>query len=241
MTPALPLRAAVARPSAASCRPLRVLGSGVATAIDALPSSAIDARLGLPAGSVEKRSGVRTRRVETRRSAAELGADAARAALAHGGLDLSHVDAIVAASATMDQAMPCNAALIYCEPGLSERGIPAFDVGASCLGFLVALDTPSALIAAGRYRRMLVVAADIASCGLDWDHLESSAIFGDLQTEVRFRPAKKSSQGVRSLPPSNGSPAGSGEAAKARSTAVRDQPFLLLRGLSASWSDTRLR
>lgn len=179
VTPVVPLRATVARPSAAPSRPLRLLGSGVAAAIDALPSSTIDARLGLPAGSVEKRSGVRTRCVEARRSAAELGADAARAALAHAGLDLSHIDAVVAASATMDQAMPCNAALIHRELGLSERGIPAFDVGASCLGFLVALDTAAALIAAGRYQRMLVVAADIASCGLDWDHLESSAIFGD--------------------------------------------------------------
>ncbi len=179
MTPVLPLRAAVARPSPAACRPLRVLGSGVAAAIDTLPSSAIDARLGLPIGSVEKRSGVLARRVEARRSAAELGADAARAALSNAGLELSQIDAVVAASATMDQAMPCNAALIHRELGLSERGIPAFDVGASCLGFLVAIDTATALIAAGRYRRMLVVAADIASCGLDWDHLESSAIFGD--------------------------------------------------------------
>lgn len=48
MKPVLPLRAAAARPSVAACRPLRVIGSGVATAIDALPSSAIDARWACP-------------------------------------------------------------------------------------------------------------------------------------------------------------------------------------------------
>jgi 3-oxoacyl-[acyl-carrier-protein] synthase-3 len=37
----------------------------------------------------------------------------------------------------------------------------------------------SLAIAAGRYRRVLIVAADIASCGLDWESIESSAIFGD--------------------------------------------------------------
>ncbi|HSX62504.1 MAG TPA: hypothetical protein VLF18_20145, partial [Tahibacter sp.] len=173
------------RPCApAACRPLRLLGSGVAAALDPLASSAIDARLGLPPGTVERRSGVRSRGVETRRSAAALGADAARRALASAGLGLHEIDAVIAASATMDQAMPCNAALIHRElhlgqPGPSERGMPAFDIGASCLGFVVALDTASALIAAGRYRRVLVVAADIASCGLDWDQLEASAIFGD--------------------------------------------------------------
>jgi 3-oxoacyl-[acyl-carrier-protein] synthase-3 len=35
------------------------------------------------------------------------------------------------------------------------------------------------MISAGAYKRVLVVAADLASCGLNWDHLESSAIFGD--------------------------------------------------------------
>src|SRR6185369_16128740 len=57
--------------------------------------------------------------------------------------------------------------------------IPAFDVGASCLSFLVALDTVSCLLAAGRYRRVLIVSSDIASCGLDWSKLEASGIFGD--------------------------------------------------------------
>ncbi|WP_386070628.1 3-oxoacyl-[acyl-carrier-protein] synthase III C-terminal domain-containing protein [Tahibacter sp. UC22_41] len=164
---------------AAGLRPLRLLGSGTAGALDAVTSAALDARLGLPPGSVEKRSGVQVRGVETRRSAAELGAAAAREALAAAALDLTDVDLLMAASATMDQAMPCNAALIHRELGAAARGLPAFDVGASCLGFLVALDTATALIAAGRYRRVLIVAADIASCGLDWDHLEASAIFGD--------------------------------------------------------------
>lgn len=75
--------------------------------------------------------------------------------------------------------MPSNAALMHRELGLSKLGVPAFDVGASCLGFLAALDTLSWPIAAGRYRHVLIVAADIASCGVDWRCLESSAIFGD--------------------------------------------------------------
>ena len=181
MSPATPFRAlrADAAPATSACRPLRLLGSGVASAVATVPSTAIDARLGLAPGTVERRSGVRSRGVEARRSAAELGAAAARAAVAEASLAWHEIDAVIAASATMDQAMPCNAALIHRELGLGEYGIPAFDIGASCLGFVVALDTAAALLAAGRYRRVLVVAADIASCGLNWEHLEASAIFGD--------------------------------------------------------------
>jgi 3-oxoacyl-[acyl-carrier-protein] synthase-3 len=159
-------------------RPLRILGTGVAVSGEAVTSDAIDARLGLPPGTVEARTGVRRRFVE-RRPAAVPGAEAARAALHSAGLTLDDIDCLVAASGTPDQAMPSNAALLHHELGLSTRGIPAFDIGASCLGFLMALDVVSSLLVSGRYRRVLIVASDIASCGLDWSKLESSGIFGD--------------------------------------------------------------
>ena len=169
----MPLPAASVSP-----RPLRVLGTGVAVSGEAVTSDAIDTRLGLASGTVEARTGVRRRFVE-RRPAAVPGAEAARAALHAAGLTLDDIDCLVAASGTPDQAMPSNAALLHHELGLSTRGIPAFDIGASCLGFLMALDVVSSLLASGRYRRVLIVASDIASCGLDWSKLESSGIFGD--------------------------------------------------------------
>lgn len=145
-----------------------------------LSSAALDQQLGLAAGRVEAASGVRQRYVAApQESAAQLAAEAGRLALAKAGVSLDEVDCLVAVSATMDQAMPSNAALVHAELGLSARGVPAFDINASCLGFLAALDNLSWPLAAGRYRCLLLVAADLASCGLDWSQLESSAIFGD--------------------------------------------------------------
>jgi 3-oxoacyl-[acyl-carrier-protein] synthase-3 len=160
-------------------RAVRILGTGVARPERRVASEEIDARLGLPPGTVQRRSGVRARYIETQRSAAALGAEAARHALAAAGVTLAEIDCVVAASASMDQAMPCNAALVHRELGLGASGVPAFDIGASCLGFLAAMDTLSWPILAARYRRVLVVAADIASCALDWTELGASAIFGD--------------------------------------------------------------
>lgn len=139
----------------------------------------MDTLLNLPEGTVQRRSGVRVRYFETQRTAASLGAEAARCAVAAAGLTLEEIDCVVAASGSMDQAMPCNAALIHRELGLGASGVAAFDINASCLGFLAALDTLSWPLLAGRYRRVLIVAADIASCALDWTDLGSSAIFGD--------------------------------------------------------------
>ena len=160
-------------------RRVRILGSGVATRNALVSSADLDVRLGLPPGTVQRRTGVASRHVETTRNAAELGAEAARAAVAAAGLELNAIDCVVAACGTPDQAMPCNAALIHHELGRGAGMVPAFDINASCLSFLVALDILGYLIEASRYQRVLVVSSDIASCGLDWSHLEASGIFGD--------------------------------------------------------------
>src|SRR5262245_6973375 len=160
-------------------RAIRVLGTGVARPSYQMESSELDALLNLPDGTVQRRSGVRVRYVEKQRTAASLGAEAARCAIAAAGITLEQIDCVVAASGSMDQAMPCNAALIHRELGLGASGVAAFDINASCLGFLAALDTLSWPLLAGRYRRVLIVAADIASCALDWTDLGASAIFGD--------------------------------------------------------------
>jgi 3-oxoacyl-[acyl-carrier-protein] synthase III len=175
-----------------TARAVRILGTGVATPARQVTSCEIDTRLGLPRGTVQRRSGVRVRYVESERTAAALAAEAARRALSAAAVRLEDVDCVVAASASMDQAMPCNAALVHRELGLGKTGVPAFDIGASCLGFLTAVDMLSWAIAAARYQRVLVVAADIASCALDWRHLEASAIFGDGAAAAVLGPGDRS-------------------------------------------------
>lgn len=159
---------------------LALLGSGHALPQRRVTSNELDSSLGLSPGTIERVGGVRSRAFAGRdETAASLAARAAHRALEAAGLDAAELDCLVAASGTMDQGMPCNAALIHRELGLGDSGIPAFDINASCLGFIAALDQLSWPLAAGRYRRVLLVCADIASCGLDWQHLESAAIFGD--------------------------------------------------------------
>ena len=163
-----------------STRPLSILGTGHALPQKIMTSAELDTRLQLAPGTVERLSGVHTRHfARANDTAAKLAAQAARQAMQAAQLEWDEIDCLVAASGTMDQGMPSNAALIHRELGLSSFGIPAFDINASCLGFITALDVLSWSIAAGQYRRVLVVAADLASYGLDWKILESSTIFGD--------------------------------------------------------------
>lgn len=158
-------------------RPLRILGTGAVLPDEVLTSRELDVRLGLEPGHVERYTGVRERRIE-RGSAAALGARAVHQALDNAGLPLADLDLIVATSGTPDQPLPCNAALIHEELD-PPRPIPAWDVNASCLSFLVGLDLAATLVSSGRYRRIALVSADIASAGLDWSNLGASGIFGD--------------------------------------------------------------
>ena len=159
---------------------IAILGTGHAVPNQVVTSNELDERLSHPLGTIRRVSGVRQRHFASADdNAALLAAQACRKALSAAKLNLSEIDCLVAASGTMDQGMPSNAALIHRELGLAPARTVALDVNMSCLSFLAAFDTFSWLIAAGRYRRILIVSADIASCGLNWQVLESSAIFGD--------------------------------------------------------------
>ena len=100
-----------------SPRGIRVCGTGVAVPEQVLTSDEIDRGFGLPKGTVFKRYGVRSRHRTTHENAASLAAQACEAALARAEMRWDDIDCLVAASATMDQALPYNAALILAEIG----------------------------------------------------------------------------------------------------------------------------
>jgi 3-oxoacyl-[acyl-carrier-protein] synthase-3 len=108
-----------------------------------------------------------------------MGAEAVRRAVADAGWDLREVDALIGACGVMEQPIPGTAPLVQRRLGLGQSGIPAFDVNATCLSFLPALDAALAGMAMGRWRRVVVFSADIATAALDHGDVEASAIFGD--------------------------------------------------------------
>lgn len=72
-------------------------------------------------------------------------------------------------------------------------------MNATCLGFLAALDLAGALITAGRYRMVLVTAADMPSRGTRPDDPEVKAMFGDGAAAALVKASERPSQGVVAL------------------------------------------
>ena len=160
-------------------RPLRLTGTGLAVPARAVSAAEIDVRAGLRSGWTKRHAGVERRFFAEGETASQLGAAAARQALAEAGCALPEVDAIVCVGGTMQQPIPCNAALLAAELGREADGLMTFDVNSTCLGFLTGLEVVSAQLMAGSYRRALIVAAEVGSTGLDWSQPESAAIIGD--------------------------------------------------------------
>lgn len=159
---------------------LRLQGSGAVQPAARLDSAAIDARLQQPPGWTARHFAIDSRAVAgPEETSSALGEAAARQALDAAGWQAQEIDVLIGACGVMEQPIPGTACLIQRRLGLGGSGIPAFDVNATCLSFLVALDLVALGFAAERWRKALIVSADIASAALDFTQPEASVIFGD--------------------------------------------------------------
>ncbi len=159
---------------------VQILGTGEYLPRRCVSSADLEARWNKPAGWIGRHAGIERRYYAADdETTSVMGARAAKAALAAAGVEPGQLDCIVSACSVPEQAIPCSAVLIQRELGLGESGIPAFDINATCLSFMAALDTMSLAIAAGRYQRVLIVSSEIATAGLPEHHPETAMLFGD--------------------------------------------------------------
>jgi 3-oxoacyl-[acyl-carrier-protein] synthase III len=178
---------------------VEVAGTGRFEPAMVLMGEDFDRQAGQPLGWSERAVGVRQRHVVTTETVIDMAVEACQRSLSAAGVSASGVDCIIATGALPYQGIPATAVLIERRLGLDGTGIPAFDINATCLGFLVALDTAAALIAAGRYTTVLIVAADMPSRGTAWDTPAIKAHFGDGAAAAVIRRSKDPATGVLAI------------------------------------------
>ncbi|MDQ3707478.1 MAG: beta-ketoacyl-ACP synthase 3 [Chloroflexota bacterium] len=159
--------------------PVKIAGLGWYLPERRVPNVELEERLRIPAGWIERVTGVRERRYATHETAVGMGGAASRMALAEAGLDVGDIDAIIGASAAPQQMIPCTAALMQRELEAPDGASACFDVNATCLSFLFALQTASHLVASGMYRNVLIFSSEIGSRSLNPRERESAVLFGD--------------------------------------------------------------
>ena len=143
-----------------------------------VPNSEFEKTLDTSDEWIRTRSGIERRHFAADdQPTSDLAIRAARAALAHAGVDASGIDGIIVATSTPDLTFPSVATMVQKELGMT-RGF-GFDVQAVCAGFVYALTTANALIATGQARRLLVIGAETFSRIMDWTDRSTCVLFGD--------------------------------------------------------------
>ena len=142
---------------------------------------------------IRERTGIRERRYARKHeeTTATMGAEAARAALADAGALAEEVDFIVFATLSPDYYFPGCGVLLQRELGITDGACGCLDVRNQCSGFIYALSVAEKFVAAGTYRNVLVVGAEMHSMGLDFSTRGRgvTVIFGDGAGAVLLRPA----------------------------------------------------
>ncbi|HYM37125.1 MAG TPA: beta-ketoacyl-ACP synthase III [Nitrospiraceae bacterium] len=156
----------------------RIIGTGSHLPSRTVGNAEISRPLRLNAEAIERRTGIRTRRWAAEDEASsDLAALAALRACEAAGVNPGSVEAILLSTTSPDMTFPSTACLL--QQRLKATRAAAFDVAASCSGFLYGLSMADALIRSGQYHRCLVVAAEVKSKFLDPSDEATAILFGD--------------------------------------------------------------
>lgn len=127
---------------------------------------------------ISTRTGIKQRHFCTEEKNWELACQAAKNALAKGGIEKEQIGAVIVGTATPDYIMPSMACIIQEELGLPDD-IPAFDINAACSGFIYALRVAGSLLQDEARPYALVLGSEQLSTRADMTDRSTCVLFGD--------------------------------------------------------------
>jgi 3-oxoacyl-[acyl-carrier-protein] synthase-3 len=171
-----------------------IAGTGSYVPDRVVPNSEFEKTLDTSDEWIVQRTGIRARRFAAPDQAtSDLSLIAAQRALENAGLQASDLDLIVLGTLTPDYLLPSTACLV--QDRLGAKNAAAFDCNAACTGFITALHTGEAFIAAGRAKRVLVIGAETLSRFVDMKDRSSCILFGDGAGAAILAPLDECGQG----------------------------------------------
>lgn len=151
-----------------------------------VPSSELEKAIGVKTGWIDKNTGVDTRYwANKEETIATMGALALKRALEKAKLSLAELDLLLYAGGSYDHPIPYNACLIKSELSKQETDtVPCFDIDATCLSFVHALDVAHLYLQAGRAKTVAIVSAELASRSLNPEDPKTYSLFGDAAVAI---------------------------------------------------------
>ena len=172
-----------------SSRGIRIISAGSALPARCVTNDDLSKVMETSDEWIRSRSGIGSRQYcGEGESCLTLAAEAGRRAMRNGGVSPEEIRVIIAATSSGDYIVPSMAAMVQKELGIPEE-VTAFDLGAGCTGFLMALAAARGILLgmeaeeeAGRETRppkALVIGCEQLSSLLDRDDRGTAILFGD--------------------------------------------------------------
>ncbi len=176
----------------------RIIGTGSYLPKRVVTNEEISQLTGMAVAGILRRTGIKERRwVSDGESSSTLATSAAQAALEAARVRPLDLDGIVVSTTSPDMGMASTACLVQHNLGLHR--IPAFDVAASCSGFLYALSVADHYIRSSNGRTFLVMGAEVKSRFLNLRDASTAILFGDGAGAVVLQATEEEDQGLLSI------------------------------------------
>jgi 3-oxoacyl-[acyl-carrier-protein] synthase-3 len=137
---------------------------------------------------IMQRVGIKERRILKGEGlgTSDMGDKAVIGLLEKTGTSPDDVDLLICATVTPDMSFPATANIICDKAGIKNAF--SFDLNAACSGFLFALQTGTAYVESGRYKKVIIVGADKMSSITDYTDRTTCPLFGDASAAVLLEP-----------------------------------------------------
>jgi 3-oxoacyl-[acyl-carrier-protein] synthase-3 len=156
----------------------RIIGTGGYVPTRIVTNEELTRLTGVAPAAIFRRTGIRERRwAAPDEATSDLTLHAAKAALDAAGTQAAALDAIILSTTSPDTPMP--SAACHLQRMLGAKRAFAFDLAASCSGFLYALSVGDLMIRLGQANRVLVAAAEVKSRYLNFKDGSTAILFGD--------------------------------------------------------------
>jgi 3-oxoacyl-[acyl-carrier-protein] synthase III len=139
---------------------------------------------------ITTRTGIRERHIEkdAGKATSDMAVEAVRNLCAKRQMDPKEIDLLICGTVTPDMVFPATSNLICAKVGAVNAW--GYDISAACSGFIYSLATGAQFIETGRYKKVVVVGADMMSRIIDYTDRTTCVIFGDGAGAVLLEPSE---------------------------------------------------
>jgi len=156
----------------------RIIGLGKAVPEKVLTNADLEKIVDTSDEWITTRTGIKERRVVQRgEKTSDYCTRAAKMALDQAGVTPEQLEFIIIGTISPDMRFPATA--VFVQEALGADNAVAYDVSATCSGFIYSLFNAESMIALGRAKTGLVIGAELLTTITDWSDRGTCVLFGD--------------------------------------------------------------